>query len=300
MKKTVQTIVSEKLIELIEKSAEWKRPFKLSGQKSATSGSIYKGVNQFMLSLESACKGYNSDQWITPAQIKANGGCILKGERSSIIVYYLITYKRGAGKAMSENDFIRVHGEKPTRHEIAYCAPRFYKVFNLEQVANLPEKLIDVQDETNQHEVIESAEDFINGLGAQIQMQPGQACYYPSLDKVCLPPMNDFISNESYYSVAFHELVHWTGHPDRLNRDLHNMFGSPDYAKEELVAETGAAFLCAEFGIESTIENSAAYLKSWLKALKNDVNFVLKAMTQSQKAVDYLLETAKKEAPVLA
>ena len=126
-----------------------------------------------------------------------------------------------------------------------------------------------------------------------IQHMGNRACYNPRSDTVTLPLQTAFQSPEEYYSTAFHELTHSTMHEDRLNRKVTGQvhtFGDEEYSKEELVAECGASFLCGHAGIvQRTIENSAAYLAGWLKALKNDRTLLIHAAAQAQKASDYIL-----------
>lgn len=121
----------------------------------------------------------------------------------------------------------------------------------------------------------------------------GDRAYYRwDADSIHLPPVKSFDSAEEYYSTKLHEMVHSTGHPKRLNRrDLHTLapFGSPVYSREELVAEFGAAYLCAEAGIANTLDNSAAYIKGWAKALRDDKRLVVTAASAAQKAADYIL-----------
>lgn len=121
----------------------------------------------------------------------------------------------------------------------------------------------------------------------------GKAYYHPLQDIVNVPPLKDFPNPAEHYSTLFHEMVHSTGHKNRLNREgIKGLasFGSETYSKEELIAELGASMLCGVAGIDNdTIENSASYIQSWLKALKNDKTLIVSAAQQAQKAVDYIL-----------
>ena len=132
--------------------------------------------------------------------------------------------------------------------------------------------------------------------------QDSRACYRPSIDTVGMPARSAFHSAEEYYSTLFHELTHSTGHPSRVGREgimNHNPFGSEDYSKEELVAEMGAAMLCGVAGIESqTLDNSAAYLQTWINKLKSDSRLIVSAASQAQKAADYILARAAEPKPI--
>ena len=130
-----------------------------------------------------------------------------------------------------------------------------------------------------------------------------RAFYSPAADSVGMPSPERFDTPENYYNVLFHELTHSTGHESRLNRKGVSGtdgqwagFGSQSYSKEEMVAEMGAAFLCGQAGIvERTIDNSAAYLRSWLERLKNDCRLVVQAAAQAQKAADFILDAPDRE-----
>ena len=150
-----------------------------------------------------------------------------------------------------------------------------------------------------EHSPIEEAERIVAGMPKrpEIRHGGGRACYSLSLDRVDMPQPETFRSGQDYYSVLFHELTHSTGHESRLNRKgvsasdgEWSAFGSTPYAREELVAEMGAAFLSGHAGIvERTISNSAAYIQSWLQRLKDDARLVVQAAAQAQKAADYIL-----------
>jgi len=138
-------------------------------------------------------------------------------------------------------------------------------------------------------DLLDNAEAYVSNSGASITFGGDVACYSPVADKIKCPTPDQFDSTESYYGVLLHELVHWTGHKTRCNRDLLNSFGSEDYAKEELVAELGAAFLCSDLGITpEPRQDHAGYLASWLKVLKSDKKFIVRAATKAQAAIDHL------------
>lgn len=176
---------------------------------------------------------------------------------------------------------------------------RYYSVFNIEQTEGItaPEP----QETNNPFDPITKAEEIIATmpLSPEIKHAGNRAYYSPSLDYIQLPIQHTFTSPEEYYCTAFHELTHATGHINRLGRKSvlePSYFGSHEYSKEELVAEMGAAFLCGYSGIENnTIENSAAYIQGWLKALKNDRTLLIHAAAQAQKAADYILNAKPDE-----
>ncbi|WP_242234957.1 zincin-like metallopeptidase domain-containing protein [Domibacillus sp. PGB-M46] len=170
---------------------------------------------------------------------------------------------------------------------------RYYKVFNvIKQAEGLQSKR---ETETFDHDTIESAQQIVRGYkdSPVIHHHSGRAVYFPGLDRVSVPPLKDCRTAEEYYSVLFHEMIHSTGHKSRLARKGITQsgvsFGDEVYSKEELVAEIGAAMLCGVAGIENTIiKNSASYVQSWLRELKEDSKLIVQAAAQAQKAADYI------------
>jgi len=170
---------------------------------------------------------------------------------------------------------------------------RYYTVFNVEQIDGIEDKIPET--ETRKFDPIAEGDSIIANMPNAPKIEHGgnRACYSPSLDHVRLPHRKQFEGNAEYYSTAFHELGHATGHTSRLNRDDvmdATMFGSHKYSREELVAEMTAVFLCSEIGLETTFDNSLAYLKNWLGKLKDDTKLILNAGGKAQKAADYILD----------
>ena len=159
-------------------------------------------------------------------------------------------------------------------------------MFNVQQIEGLPESYYSHKQapELNMAYV----EWFIENTGVGINHGAQHAYYTPEYDDICLPHLEQFSSKEAYIATLAHELVHWTGHKSRLDRPIINRFGTEEYAKEELVAELGATFLCADLGLRPALENHASYLDHWLQLLKNDKRAIFKAAAQAQKAVEYL------------
>ena len=139
-----------------------------------------------------------------------------------------------------------------------------------------------------EREIVPQAEALIAATGADIRIGGNRACYVPSGDFIQMPPQQAFFDQVNFFAVCLHELTHWAGAASRLNRDLSGSFGSQKYAREELVAELGAAFTCAELGIEPTLRH-ADYLASWLDVLRADDRAIFRAASQASKAADYLL-----------
>ncbi len=273
MGQTVIDIVNHRIIALLEKgTVPWRAPWNgtLGPPRNLISNKPYQGLNQFLLShLE-----YSSPYFLTFNQIKKLGGNVRKGE-----VGHLVTFWKWIEKKVERGE------------ESGYPLLRYYKAFNLEQCCGIeapkPGQEIDFNP-------INRAEEIIKGMPdpTEIKHRGSKACYRPSTDQVILPAKKSFTSEEEYYSTTFHELIHATGHRKRLAREgitKTDRFASEQYSKEELIAEMGAAYLCAEVGIEQkTLEASASYIQSWLKELRNDKRLIFKASSAAQKAVEYI------------
>ena len=225
--------------------------------------------------------GYSSPYWLTFRQAKELGGHVRQGETGLPVVYW----RFGTREVQDGDEII----EKRS----VLC--RYYTVFNEEQCADL--RLQPARPTENQPQVgpIETCEQVVSGWLSRPVIHHGGdiASYNKVVDLVRMPNRSCFDGSEEYYSTLFHELVHSTGHPARLDRSTlrdFERFGDEIYSREELVAEMGAAFLSGYCGIENrTIKNSAAYLANWLEALKSDARMVLIAAGQAQKAADLIL-----------
>jgi antirestriction protein ArdC len=258
--------------------APWNRPWHQSGIPSnLISKKPYRGINVFLL----AAMGHPSPYFLTFNQAKAIGGQVKKGEHGYPVVFW---------KWLDVNE--DENGNKlPQIKKIPFL--RYYTVFNVSQIDGIDDKIPTVA--TRQFNPIQDAEKIIANMPNAPKIENGaKACYVPSLDIVKMPSKELFQSEQDYYSVAFHELVHSTGHEKRLNRTEvmdSKSFGSHNYSREELVAEMGAIFLCNEIGLDNVFDNSLAYLKSWLGTFKNDVKMLVVASGRAQKATDYILNT---------
>nr|WP_316169056.1 MULTISPECIES: zincin-like metallopeptidase domain-containing protein [unclassified Bradyrhizobium] len=166
-----------------------------------------------------------------------------------------------------------------------------YTVFNVEQIEGLPEHYYGKpQARPEPVQRIEHAESFLDATGANIVHAGSRACYVVSTDNIHMPCIDFFRDAESYYAVRAHETVHWTRHESRLNRDFERKrFGDEGYAMEELVAELGSAFLCADLALTpEVLEDHASYIASWIKVLKNDKRAIFAAASHAQRAADFL------------
>lgn len=257
-------------------------------------GMPYNGINILLLWSETIDKGYQNPTWMTFQQAKEYGGHIRKGEKSCRVIY--------------ASTFNKTETDNKTGQEVDKDIPflRAYHVFNAEQIEDLPERLLlkPEQSDLSMPQRLELVDQFIRYTGADIRHGGGKAFYAEKADYIRMPSIEAFKETENYYATLTHELTHWTKHNDRLARDFGRVrYGDEGYAKEELVAEIGSAFLCADLGITPEVqEDHAAYIQCWLKALKNDKRLIFKAAAHAARAADYLkdLQAQVGNTPTLA
>lgn len=279
MNTKVYQIVTDRIIAQIEEAIRtgdvlpWQKPWTVNSVAvNYVTQRPYRGINIWLL---------RGGEWLTWNQIcdeqKRNPKVHLKkGSKSSIVVYF---------------NFREYKTDDDETKRIPFL--RYYNVFNLADVEGLESRRNTVSYE---HDPLEEAERIANAYvsreGIRVSCRDqDRACYAPDTDEVYVPRMERFRELGEFYSTLFHELTHSTGHPKRLNRIKGTAyFGNEEYSKEELVAEMGAAMLCGRVGVDHvTADNSAAYLLSWLSAIREDVTLLVSAAGKAQKAVDYIL-----------
>ena len=267
------TVTNSIVAELEKGAAPWIKPWRADGSadRNLVSGKSYNGINRLLLGMSAMAHGYTRPEWATYKQFTEAGAQVNKGEKATHIVFFKPI---GGGKNAETGET-----------EAGYCVIRSYAVFNATQT-NLPAS--DTLTVPVDFNPIPACEQFIYGTGANISHGGDAAFFMPSQDRIQLPNKSAFDVPASYYATAFHELTHWTGAKTRLDRNLSaGRFGNPAYAFEELVAEIGAAFLCADMGIQGELRH-AGYIGHWLKACREDSKAIFKAAALSQKAADYL------------
>jgi antirestriction protein ArdC len=240
-------------------------------------GLPYKGINVFMLWAEATTRGYVCPIWMTYRQAQEIGGQVRKGESGSLVVY--------ADKIVrTESNLL---GEE-TERAIPFL--KGYSVFNCEQIEGLPSHFYGTTPKLDPSRRIPHADQFLSANKADIRHGGDRAYYAIKPDYLQMPPFEAFRDAESYYATLAHELTHWTRHPTRLDRDFgRKRYGDEGYAREELVAELGSAFLCADLGLTPELRpDHAAYIASWLEVLKGDKRFIFTAAGHAQRAADYL------------
>ena len=295
---TVYERVTERVSELLQQGVvPWQKPWhaKVGAPRNGVSGRYYRGLNVFMLSHA----GYESPWWFSPKQVSDLGGHIMRGEKVSWVHFW----KQWLPKGDAADTPLDVEADEveisTRRRPVLIC--RAYRVVNCDQCAGPGIDKFRAKHPpaegpvNNDNDAIAACDEIVSNMPQRPGIRYGgdRAFYRPWSDQVHVPRRNTFTSSEAFYSVVFHELTHSTGHEDRLNRKTltdGTPFGSATYSREELVAEMGAAFLCAMAGIDDpTIQNSAAYIKGWLKFIKSDPKALIIAGAQAQKASDFIL-----------
>jgi antirestriction protein ArdC len=287
--------VTDKIIKALEAGVRpWQKPWQAGGLGSVSrplraNGQPYRGINVFLLWDAANQNGFSSPYWFTFKQASDFGAHVRKGEKGSTIVK--------AGKFTKEE--ANPDTGKVEEKDIFYM--KGYVVFNADQIDGLPEKYLPkpIDEATDKPQRLAHAEAFFANTGAKVTYGGERAFYRPSTDEIRVPDIDRFKDVGAFYATLGHETVHWTGHDSRLARKF-DRFGSNDYAAEELVAELGAAFLCADLGLELDVrDDHAAYIDNWLEVLKKDKRFIFTASSAAQKALDFLheLQPGAKDAP---
>jgi len=266
------SVTAQILRQLEEGIIPWRRPWSTSAPISYVSDQEYKGINVFLLQ-----SGYQSQYWLTYRQAQSQRGYVKAGEHGRLIVFV--------------NHMIKKIENEQTGEKIVRKIPflKTYTVFNWEQCANLPEK----KPVEHQNFKVDSAEVLLKMRHPELKYHKSECFYSPIDDAIYTPCIDQFDSSEDYYSSNFHELTHWTGGPRRLARRSVTDYTLDRQVRslEELTAEMGAAFMCqlADLDTSATIKNSTAYIQSWLKPLKENPAWILKASKRAREAVEFVL-----------
>lgn len=277
----VYALVTNHIISQLEqKIVPWQKPWTTAGiPQNLVTRNSYRGINLWLL----ASLGYANNSFLTWNQIKFLKGSVNKGEQGHIVVFWKTLERKEEEDQKTSTSILR-----------------YYKVFNIEQCTGIPEHLIPQVPEqifspiAECERIIELMENC-----PLIKHEEAEAYYSPEKDSINMPNPQSFKTNELYYSVLFHELVHSTGHETRLNRKeltAQTNFGSKEYSIEELTAEIGSCYLNSLSGIGTGhFKQNVAYIKGWLDALKNDKRLIVYASSQAQRATDYILNVPPPE-----
>jgi antirestriction protein ArdC len=276
--------ITDRIISELEKgAAPWVKPWRSLKQSPGAgmpynplSGTQYRGINHFWLSMMQGA--YAMPYWVTLKQANKANARVRAGEKGTPVVYWSVHKKEGKNDA----------GDTVTS---AYAFIKHYYVYNVEQVEGLA---LPPMPETPEPDF--DAMPGVIALVDRLELKGGlmhagdQAYFNPGRDTIVIPPMAAFNDAAHYHATLLHECVHATGHDSRLKRLTPARFGSSEYAYEELVAELGAAMLCARTGVNGDLRHSG-YIGSWLKALRNDKKFILSAAGKAQAAMDWIVQS---------
>ena len=267
--------ITNRIIDQMEQGTiPWQKPWVASGScVSYATGKPYSLLNQMLLG--------RPGEYATFKQIQAAGGYVKKGQKASMVVFW---------------KWIEQEDEDGEKKEIPFL--RYYNVFHIDQCEGLKAKHFPTLPQTaNADQKAEAIIcDYLKTSGVKLNHEQGDRAFYsPAADSITLPLLAQFKEIAEYYSTAFHEMVHSTGHMSRLNRlEKTAFFGTEAYSKEELIAEIGASALVNHVGLETSrsFRNNAAYVQNWLQVLKNDKKFIVSAAGKAEKAVDMILGVA--------
>lgn len=272
--------VNNQIITCLEKGVvPWRKPWN-GLPKNYTTGKPYHGINVWTLTGQCLNREFDSNQWLTFNQAKELGESIKAGEKAVPIFFF---------------SFMPIV-DKQTEEEKRIPVWRCFSVFNVDQTTlqkpTAPEKESYKEDEADK-----KIDHYLKRENIHLINTVDKACYIPSTDEIGMPPKKFFESKAGYYETIFHEITHSTGAEKRLNRDMTTIKLNEQYAKEELIAELGSAYLCSMENIDRTEDktNAAAYIQGWLKVLKDDHGLFLEAATKAEKAVDFFLNGKKEK-----
>lgn len=284
---------------LSEETIPWHMAWSTDRPVNAVTNTRYRGINKMWLSFAQKMEGWEDPRWCTFKQASDNGWKIIKGSKGTPVEFWSL-YDTQAKKKISYAE-ARELEENLTPEEYdkrIRLVSRVYSVFNAEQIDGISKyeaKKYDLDTERIMH----IRDNLINNMNVGYSEEGDKAFYNPKHDRIVIPEMDRFETEYDYMATLFHEAGHATGHESRFNRQIANMFGSPEYAKEELRAEISSAFTAQAVGItyeqNSHMENHKAYIQSWISALKNNPNELFLAIKDAEKISDYLIEKAEVE-----
>lgn len=285
----VYQAVTDKIIAELEKGIiPWNKPWSNVGAcaVSRATGKPYSVLNQMLLS--------KAGEYLTFKQVHDEGGKVKKGAKASMVVFWKMVLP-----AKTDNTVKPIIGadEKAVMKSLPIL--KYFNVFHISDCEGIEPRVRNSSLSDNESERIKTAKAVLHDYIERehigfTDVESDNAYYRPATDEIVIPNISQFDKPVGYYGTAFHEAVHSTGHKSRLNRlesGINAAFGSQVYSKEELVAEIGSAAIMSELGLQTdaTLTNSAAYIQSWLKPLKNDKRFIVSAASRAEKAVKLIL-----------
>lgn len=298
LNKARQLLADKFVKSLKEKEIPWYRGWITLNPVSCISGKEYRGINSFLLALVASEKGYSDPRWCTYKQAKENEWQVKKGEKGTPIEFwslYDLKTKQKITNKESEELLNKIGREEHLKR--VKPISQVYTVFNAEQIQGVPEYL-PVKEPLDQEMFIRLRDRLITNMSLSFQEGGERVFYRISEDRLTMPSINRFQSVYSYMSIFLHECGHATGHESRLKRKMCNMFGSEEYAREELRAEIASAFTSQAFGFtgdmdEQHMENHKAYIQSWAKVIANNPNELFSAIHDAAQISDYLIDKSE-------
>lgn len=286
--KTRNELVNMYIKSLEEGEIPWEKMWTTSIPYNPVSGTVYKGMNNLLLSFIAVQRGYEDPRWCTFLHVQKKNWKLVGAKGMGITVEFACMYNKKEKKTYSFEDYEKIIAENPEREEEFKRSFSHSTLYNAKHIEGIPElenqsknKIIDNQFINN----------IISNLGVNYKELGDEAYYNIKEDEVVIPPSNKFKSSYSYYATQLHELAHSTGHQERLNRNMDGKFGSEEYAKEELRAEISSSFFMQKLGLEYDdrhLQNHKAYVKNWLDILKSKPQELFFAISDANKIVGYL------------
>jgi antirestriction protein ArdC len=282
-KRDIYQEVTDRILNALEQgTAPWLKPWDSTGLDglplNASTGRAYNGINILLLWLTAYERSYTDSRWLTFRQAKALGGAVRKGEKGTLVTFWKVFEKKQDDGTIDKIPVLK-----------------HFTVFNVAQVDGLALTELDNHKQPPQGPTYEAAQAVLDNSGAQVLHGKPYAYYSPTADHIGIPPKARFDSIEAYWATLLHELTHWTSHPSRCGRKVEGRFGSDAYAREELVAEMGSAFLCAQVGVPLEGLQHDSYLDHWIRILQEDKRAIIRAASQARKASEFLLKHLREE-----
>lgn len=287
--KTREFLVNEFVKALKEERIPWERGWRNSQNMNAISNYKYHGINNFILTLVSQQRGYEDPRWITFKQVSDNNWKLIDAKGKGVPIEFWSPYDTKEKKKISIEEAIEIKKEEPER--IKNICQTYY-VFNASLVDGIPPYQKGTLN-ISHNDISEFLANYLESENIQLFYRGDEAYYSLTDDAIVMPSFENFKSESIFFDTLAHEIAHSTGHPNRLHRDLSGVFGSINYAKEELRAEISSAFLNAELSIplsQENVDRHKAYIQSWIEVLEKDPRELFKAITDAETIVNYICE----------
>ena len=286
--------IADKFIKSLKEDViPWEKGWFLTESPVNHSGKAYRGINRLWLSVVAEENGYKDNRWMTFNQAVSKGYKIKSGSVGAKIEFWSL-YDTVTKNKVTNEDIRKLNLTDEEIEKRFKPISSIYTVFNAEQIEGIPAQKFTNRDTITEKSLDISLKKMLKAMGVELISGGDRACYVPDEDVIKMPVKEQFKSSYSYMATLIHEAAHATGHESRLNRNIRNTFGTPDYAKEELRAEISSAFMSQKIHLsEKGIENHKAYIQSWIRVLENKPDELFAAIKDAEKIADYLLENGQ-------